>query len=66
MPVVLDEPLRVVARDEARDLALDLGEIGEAMQPQALLLQRPHEALDHLVALRLAHERSSRPCTLPA
>ena len=34
------------------------------MQPQALLLQRPHEALDHPVALRLADER--RVCWMPS
>src|SRR5262249_41627834 len=57
MVVTLHEPLAVVALDEGSDLALGVGEIGATVQPQALLLQRPHEALDHAVALRLAHER---------
>src|SRR6185369_6669981 len=56
MVVTLHEPLRVVAVDESADLVLGMGEIDEAVQPQALLLQRPHEALDHPVALRLADE----------
>src|SRR5262245_12353489 len=57
MAVALDEPFLVVALDEGRDLPLGVREIREAMQPQALLLQRAHEALDHPVALRLADER---------
>src|SRR5262249_13249818 len=57
MVVTFHEPLLVVALDERPDLALGLGEIAESMQPQALLLQRPHEALDHPVTLRLADER---------
>ena len=57
MAVALHEPFVVVALDERPDLALGMREILEAMQPQALLLQRPHEALDHSVALRLPDER---------
>src|SRR3989442_12364731 len=53
----LDEPLRVVARDELADDAARLGEILEAMEIDALLLERAHEALDHAVALRLADVR---------
>src|SRR5262245_3795108 len=43
MVVAFDQPVRVVALDEGPDLALGMGEIREAMQPQALLLQRAHE-----------------------
>src|SRR5260370_36710660 len=57
MAVAFDEPLGVVALDERRDLSLSVREIHEAVQPQALLLQRPHETLDHAVALRLPDER---------
>src|SRR5204862_5329661 len=57
MVVALDEPFAVVALDEGRDLALGVREIREAMQPQALLLQGAHEALDDAVALWLADER---------
>src|SRR5258705_7352471 len=57
MVVTLHEPFAVVALDEGRDLALGMSEIREAMQPQALLLQGAHEALDDAVALRLADER---------
>ena len=51
------QPLGVVTVDERPNLALGVSEIGEAMEPQASLLERPHEALDHPIALRLAHER---------
>src|SRR5687767_3558911 len=57
MVVAFHEPLAVVALDESPDLALGVGEIRETVQPHALLLQRPHEALNHPVALRLADER---------
>jgi hypothetical protein len=49
----LDEPLRVLARDELADDAPRLGKALEAMEIQALLLESAHEALDHAVALRL-------------
>lgn len=42
----LDEPLGVVAGDELGDEPLRLGECLELMEIEALLLQRPHEALD--------------------
>ena len=57
MTETLDEPLGVIARDELGDEPLCLGERLEPMEIEALLLQRPHEALDHPVALRLPHER---------
>src|SRR5437667_12410246 len=53
----LDEPLGVVARDELADDPPRLGEILEAMEIEALLLQRSHEALDDAIALRLADVR---------
>jgi len=49
----LDEPLGVIARDELPDDPVRLGETLEAMEIEALLLQRPHEPLDDAVALRL-------------
>ena len=59
----LDEPLGVVARDELADDPLRLGERLEPMEVDTLLLQRPHEALDHAVAFRLPEgvESSRRP-----
>src|SRR5499427_783831 len=53
----LDEPLGVVARDELADDPMRLGETREAMEIEALLLERAHEALDNAVALRLADVR---------
>src|SRR5215475_8433127 len=53
----LDEPLGVVARDELADDTTRLGEALEAMEIEALLLERPHEPLDHAIALRLADVR---------
>src|SRR5437870_8887056 len=50
----LDEPLGVVAGDELGDEPLRLDERLELMEIEALLLQRPHKALDDAVALRLA------------
>lgn len=41
MAVALHEPLRVVALDERPDLPLGMGEIGEAVQPQALRTLSP-------------------------
>src|SRR5690349_22080394 len=53
----LDEPLAIVPRDELADDPARLGEILEAMEIEALLLQRAHEAFDDAVALRLADVR---------
>src|SRR5215510_6673045 len=53
----LDEPLGVVARDELADDPARLGETLEAMEIEALLLERPHEPLDDAIALRLADVR---------
>src|SRR5215471_18750336 len=53
----LDEPLGVVAGDELADDPPRLGETLKAMEIEALLLQRAHEALDDTVALRLADVR---------
>ena len=53
----LDEPLGVVASDELADDCARFGQRREAMQVEALLLQRPHEAFRHAVALRLADVR---------
>src|SRR5438132_10875787 len=53
----LDEPLGVVARDELADDPPRLGETLEAMEIEALLLQRSHKALDDTIALRLADVR---------
>jgi hypothetical protein len=67
MAVTLDEPCTVVPLDERRDIALGVREIREPVQPQALLLQRPHVALDDPVALwfpderRIPSHRSSAP-----
>src|SRR5215813_9553898 len=57
MPEPLDEPLAIVARDELADDPARLGEILEAMEIEALLLERAHEALDDAVALWLADVR---------
>src|SRR5262245_44422356 len=53
----LDEPFRVVARDELADDPARLGETLEAIEIEALLLERPHETLDDAIALRLADVR---------
>src|SRR5262245_39303911 len=53
----LDQPLVVVALDELGDHVPGLLERLEPMEREALLLQRPHEALDDAVALGLAHIR---------
>src|SRR5262249_42906602 len=53
----LDEPLGVVARDELADDPARVGETLEAMEVEALLLERPHEALDDAIALRFADVR---------
>src|SRR5262245_63015242 len=53
----LDEPFGVVARDELADDPAGFGKTLEAMQIEALLLERPHEAFDDAVALRLADVR---------
>ena len=50
----LNEPLGVVAGDELADDPTRLGETLEAMEIEALLLERAHEALDNAVALGLA------------
>jgi hypothetical protein len=57
MAEALDEPLGIVAGDELADDRTRVGQRREAMQVEALLLQRPHEALRHTVALRLADVR---------
>src|SRR5262245_34491518 len=53
----LDEPLGVVARDELADDPSRFGETLEAMEIEALLLERPHEPLDDAIALRFADVR---------
>src|SRR5499426_765467 len=53
----LDEPFGVVARDELADDPARVGEALEAMEIEALLLERAHEALDDAVALGLADVR---------
>src|SRR5206468_96470 len=53
----LDEPLGVVARNELADDPARLGEALEAMEIEALLLERPHEPLDDAIALGLADVR---------
>src|SRR5215472_19363352 len=64
----LDEPLGVVARDELADDPARLGETLEAMEIEALLLERPHEPLDDAIALGLAdvrrHDRHPEPLHL--
>src|SRR5262249_11198988 len=57
MPKPLNEPLGVVAGDELADDPARLGEILEAIEIEALLLERAHEALDDAVALRSADVR---------
>ena len=57
MPKSLDEPLGVVAHDELPDEPTRLGQTLEAMEIEALLLQRAHEPFDDAVALRLADVR---------
>src|SRR5262245_46619607 len=58
-PVVepLDEPFVVVAVDERGDHSACLLERLEAVEVEALLLQRPHKALDDAVALGLPNVR---------
>src|SRR2546430_14439269 len=53
----LDEPRGVVARNELANDPPRLSESREAMEIEALPLQRAHEALDHAVALRLPNVR---------
>src|SRR5262245_12989592 len=53
----LDEPLGVVARDELADDPTRLGETLEAMEIEALLLERSHKPLDDAIALGLADVR---------
>src|SRR5512132_804886 len=53
----LDQPLVVVAVDERGNHPARRLQRLEAMQVEALLLERPHEPLDHAVALGLAHVR---------
>src|SRR5215831_12601521 len=53
----LDEPFGVVARDKLADDPMRLGETLEAVEIEALLLERAHEPLDDTVALRLADVR---------
>ena len=48
----LDEPLAVIARNELAADPARVAEILVAMEIQALLLERAHEALDDAVALR--------------
>src|SRR5207245_10409664 len=52
-----DQPLVVVALDKGPNDSAGLVERFEAMQPQALFLERADEALDDAVALRLADKR---------
>src|SRR4029453_1846691 len=58
-PVVepLDQPLVVVAGDELGDDPSPLLQRLEAVEVEALLLERPHKALDDAVALGLADVR---------
>ena len=51
----LEEPAVVVALDEGPDHLSGLLEGFEVVQMDALLLERPDEALGDAVALRLAH-----------
>src|SRR5262249_61833910 len=53
----LEARLGVVARDELADEPARVGETLEAMEIEALLLERPHEALDDAIALRFADVR---------
>src|SRR5215467_13387068 len=53
----LDQPLGVVARDKLADDPARVGETLEAMEVEALLLERPHEPLDDAIALRFADVR---------
>ena len=52
----LDEPLGVVPGYELADEPVRLGEVLEAMEIQALLLEGAHEALDDAIAFRLVRE----------
>src|SRR5262245_10910221 len=52
-----DQPLVVIAFEEGRNDGTGLVERVEPMEPEALFLQRAHEALDDAVALRFADER---------
>src|SRR3954451_24909699 len=52
-----DQPLLVIALDEGANDRTCLVERLEAVQPDALFLERAHEALDHAVALRFADKR---------
>jgi hypothetical protein len=53
----LDEPLGVVPPDELADDPARLGQTLEAMEIEALFLQRAHEAFDDAIALWLADVR---------
>src|SRR5262245_15089550 len=55
VPETFDEPLVVVASDELGDHGPGLLQRLEAVEIEALLLQRPHEAFDDAIALGLAH-----------
>src|SRR2546426_2603496 len=63
MPEPFDQPFGVVACDEVTDDLPRLGQRLEAMQIEALLRRRPHEALRDAITLRLAHVRR-RDCDL--
>jgi hypothetical protein len=52
MPEAPDEPLGLVPRDELADEPVRLGDVLEAMEVEALLLERAHEALDDVVTRR--------------
>src|SRR5262245_23202698 len=53
MVVTFHEPLLVVALDERADLALSMGEVGEAVQPQGLLGLNPQLVADDPVLREL-------------
>src|SRR6266542_2392948 len=55
MPKAFNEPLGVVAVEEVLDDPSRLRQALEPVQIDALLFERPHEALDDPVALGLAH-----------
>ena len=52
----LDEPLVVVTINEVGDLSPSLLDVLEVEEPEAFLLDGPHETLGHPVALGLGDE----------
>ena len=59
MAQAFDEPLVVVGLDEGGDPLAEIVHVLEEPRPEALLLDGPHEAFGHAIALGLADEGGS-------